>query len=377
MTEKLYDISSGIKEFEAKVLSCENKKAVLDKTAFFPEGGGQTSDKGYIDGVKVLDVKEENGQIYHYLEQDIKVGKTVFCKLDWEERFDKMQNHSGEHIISGIVHSLFGYDNVGFHLSDREMTMDFDGMLNRNDLKKIEKMANEVVWRGAKFNCYYPENLENLEYRSKLDLTENVRIVEIEGCDKCACCAPHVENAGQIGMIKILDFCKNKNGVRLWAVCGNRALDDYNNRYESDLKISSLLCVPQTEVALGVEKALQNIETLKYEIGGLKRRLIAEISNSFESEASVSVLFQDGFSIKELQILSDTLHKKTGNIIAVFSGEESEYSFAVCGKAEKLDAWFKDFKAKLNVRGGGRNGMVQGTVLNQKEEILGVIDELD
>ncbi|MBR6533224.1 MAG: alanyl-tRNA editing protein [Clostridia bacterium] len=377
MTEKLYDVNSHLKEFSATVLFCKDKKAVLDKTAFFPEGGGQTSDKGYIDGVKVLDVKEENGEIYHYLEADIETGKTVDCKLDWEERFDKMQNHSGEHIISGIVHSLFGYDNVGFHLSDREMTMDFNGMLTREDLKRVEQLANEIVWRGAKFNCYYPENLENLEYRSKLDLSENVRIVEIEDCDMCACCAPHVENAGEIGIIKILDFCKNKNGIRIWAVCGKRALLDYNNRYQNDLKISSLLCVPQTEIAKSVEKTLENIESLKYEIGGLKRRLIAEITNSFVSECKVSVLFQDGFDIKELQLLSDALHKKTGDMIAVFSGADSEYSFAICGESEKLDGWFKDFKSKLNVRGGGRNGMVQGTVLNTKDEILGVINELD
>lgn len=377
MTEKLYDISSAIKEFEATVLSCENNVAVLDKTAFFPEGGGQTADKGVIDGVRVLDVREEDGKINHYLESNIEVGKTVFCKLDWQERFDKMQNHSGEHIISGIVHSLYGYDNVGFHLSEREMTMDFDGMLTRKDLITIEQKANEVVWRGAKFNCYYPTDLQSIEYRSKLDLTENVRIVEIEGCDKCACCAPHVENAGQIGMIKILDFCKNKNGVRLWAVCGERALKDYNERYESDLKISSLLCVPQQEIAQGVEKTLQNIDAIKYQLGGIKRRLITEITNNFESEEPVSVLFQDGFDIKELQLLSDALHKKTGGIIALFSGMDSEYSFAICGDAQKLDVWFKEFKSKLNVRGGGRNGMVQGTVLNKKQQILGVINELD
>ncbi len=376
MTEKLYDIDSHIKEFKATVLSCQNKIAVLNRTAFFAEGGGQTSDTGTIDGVKVLDVQETDGIIYHYLESDIEVGKTVECSLDWEKRFDKMQNHSGEHIISGIVHSLFGYDNVGFHLSDREMTMDFDGMLSRDDLLKVEKLANEVIWRNAKFSCYYPKNLEGLEYRSKLDLTENVRIVEIEGCDKCACCAPHVDFASEIGIIKILDFEKNKNGIRIWAVCGSRALEDYNNRYQNDLKISSLLCVPQTDVAMGVRKTLDNIDALKYEIGGLKRKLISQRVESFNS-LEKTVLFEENFDIKELQLLADALHKKTGCKVAVFSGNDNEYSFAICDEAQQLDSWFKDFKSKLNVRGGGRNGMVQGTVLNSKQEILGVIDELD
>ena len=193
MTERLFETDSHLKLFYAKVLLCEKiekndkdkkgYKIVLDKTAFFPEGGGQTADTGYIDGVRVLDVQTENGVIYHYLEQDIPEGKEVECKLDWGKRFDKMQNHSGEHIISGIVHSLFGYDNVGFHLSDTEMTMDFGGMLSFEDLRRVEKLANEVIYRNAKFNCYYPESLEGLEYRSKLDLCEDVRIVEIEGID--------------------------------------------------------------------------------------------------------------------------------------------------------------------------------------------------
>ncbi len=377
MTEKLYDVNSHLKEFCATVLSCEDKKAVLDKTAFFPEGGGQTADKGYIDGVRVLDVQIKDGVIYHYLESDIEEGKTVECKLDWEERFYKMQNHSGEHIISGIVHSLFGFENVGFHLSDREMTMDFSGMLSREDLLKVEQLANEVIYRNAKFNCYYPQDLERLEYRSKLDLTEDVRIVEIEGCDRCACCAPHVDTASEIGMIKILDFCKNKDGVRIWAVCGKRALVDYNNRYQNGLEISALLCSPQGDIAEAVKKQLENIEALKYEIGGLKRRLIAEITENFRAETEMSVVFQDGFDIKELQLLSDALHKKTDSLIAVFSGSDHEYSFAICGEAQRLDNWFKEFKSKLNVRGGGRNSMVQGTVLNTKDEILGVINELD
>ena len=241
MTVKLYDIDSHLSEFSATVLSCENAVAVLDKTAFFPEGGGQTSDTGYIDGVKVNDVQIKDGVIYHYLESDIEVGKTVECKLLWDERFRKMQNHSGEHIISGIVHSLYGFDNVGFHLSKAEMTMDFDGVLTREDLLKIEKLANAAVWQNVKFNCYYPESLENLEYRSKLDLTEDVRIVEIEGYDRCACCAPHVNTSAEIGVIKILDFCKLRGGVRLFVKCGSDALDDYNCRYQNDLKISSLL----------------------------------------------------------------------------------------------------------------------------------------
>ena len=373
MTIKLYDIDSHLSEFSATVLSCENAVAVLDKTAFFPEGGGQTSDTGYIDGVRVNDVQIKDGVIYHYLEKDIEIGKAVNCVLDWEERFRKMQNHSGEHIISGIVHSLYGYDNVGFHLSKTEMTMDFSGMLTRTDLEKIELLANKAVWENVKFNCYYPENLENLEYRSKLDLTEDVRIVEIENYDRCACCAPHVNTSAEIGIIKILDFEKNKGGVRLWVKCGADALADYNLKYQSGLKISSLLCTEQGNIATAVERLVKNEGDLKFKITDLKRRLIAEKVKAFSDDRSITAEFESDMDIKELQLYADALYKKAGGIRAVFSGKENEYFFAIVGDEAPLQELFKQMKNNLNIRGGGRGSMVQGTVFAERSEILKIM----
>ncbi len=373
MTIKLYDLDSHLSEFSATVLSCENAVAVLDKTAFFPEGGGQTSDTGYIDGIKVQDVQIKDGVIYHYLESDIEVGKTVNCKIDWDERFRKMQNHSGEHIISGIVHSLYGYDNVGFHLSKTEMTMDFSGMLTRTDLEKIELLANKAVWENVKFNCYYPENLENLEYRSKLDLTEDVRIVEIENYDRCACCAPHVNTSSEIGIIKILDFEKCKGGVRLWVKCGADALSDYNLKYQNALKISSLLCAEQNNIAEAVEKQLEIEGNLKYQITDLKRRLVEEKVKAFNAEGGISAEFEADMDIKELQHYADALYKKAGGIRAVFSGKENEYFFAIVGEEEPLKELFSRMKQSLNIRGGGRGSMVQGTVFAERNEILKIM----
>ncbi len=373
MTVKLYDIDSHLNEFSATVISCENAVAVLDKTAFFPEGGGQTSDTGYIDGVKVLDVQIKDGVIYHYLEKDIEIGKMVDCKIDWDERFRKMQNHSGEHIISGIVHSLFGYDNVGFHLSKTEMTMDFSGMLTREDLLKVEYLANKAVWENVKFNCYYPETLENLEYRSKLDLSEDVRIVEIEGYDRCACCAPHVNTSAEIGVIKILDFEKNKGGVRLWVKCGIDALADYNLKYQNSLKISSRLCAEQDNIADAVEKLIKTEGELKFKITDLKRRLIAEKVKSFGGDTEISAEFETDMDIKELQLYADQLYKKSGGIRAVFSGKENEYSFAIVGDEAPLQELFLNMKQSLNIRGGGRGSMVQGTIFADKSDILKIM----
>ncbi|MBQ3058605.1 MAG: hypothetical protein IJD00_06615 [Clostridia bacterium] len=373
MTIKLYDLDSHLSEFSATVISCENAVAVLDKTAFFPEGGGQTSDTGEIDGVKVQDVQIKDGVIYHYLESNVEVGKTVNCKIDWDERFRKMQNHSGEHIISGLVHSLYGYDNVGFHLSKSEMTMDFSGMLSRDDLNKIELLANKAVWENVKFNCYYPESLEGLEYRSKLDLSEDVRIVEIEGYDRCACCAPHVNTSAEIGIIKILDFEKCKGGVRLWAKCGIDALTDYNLKYKNALKISSLLCAEQNNIAEAVEKQLEIEGNLKYKITDLKRRLIEEKVKSFKGENGISAEFESDMDIKELQHYADTLYKKAGGIRAVFSGKENEYFFAIVGEEAPLMDLFLKMKQSLNIRGGGRGSMVQGTVFAKRDEILKIM----
>ena len=373
MTIKLYDIDSHLKEFEATVISCENAVAVLDETAFFPEGGGQTADTGEIDGVRVLDVQIKDGIIYHYLEKDIESGKIVKCKIDWDERFRKMQNHSGEHIISGIVHSLYGFNNVGFHLSKAEMTMDFDGILTREDLLKIELLANKAVWQNVKFNCYYPESLENLEYRSKLDLTEDVRIVEIENYDRCACCAPHVNTSSEIGVIKILDFCKLRGGVRLFVKCGSDALDDYNTRYQNDLKISSLLCAEQSEIATAVEKLIETEGDLKFTITDLKRRLIAEKVKNFNPESDITAEFESGMDIKELQLYSDALYKKAGGIRAVLSETDGGYYFAICGDEKPLGEFFARFKNAFNVKGGGRGNMVQGTVFASRDEIVKII----
>ncbi len=383
MTEKVYDIDSHLREFEATVVDSYPVDSgfctILDRTAFFPEAGGQASDIGMLNDVKVYDVQIKDEVIYHYTQKQFQKGEKVKGVIDWQRRFDFMQQHSGEHIVSGVAHRLYGCENVGFHLGADIVTLDFDKPLTREQISIIEQEANEKVFQNKKFLTYYPDDktLETLNYRSKKELEGAIRIVEIEDTDMCACCAPHVNESSEIGIIKLLDSEKIRGGVRIEMKCGRRALADYNNRYQNASKISSLLCVPQSEIALAVEKLQENIDSLKYEIGGLKRKIITEIVEKFNAEDKLSVLFQEGFDIKELQLLSDSLHKKSDVTVAVFSGSDSEYSFAICGEAESLDSWFKEFKSKLSVRGGGRGGMVQGTVLNTKEEILGVINELD
>lgn len=373
MTEKLYDKDSFLSEFTAAVLDCYEKSdgylTVLDKTAFFPEGGGQPSDIGFLDAARVYDVQIDGGVIYHYTTEVFQKGQTVTGKINFERRFDFMQQHSAEHIVSGIAHGLYGCENVGFHLSEDIVTLDFDKYLTEEQLLEIEKIANQRVYQNALFNCYYPdgETLKNLIYRSKKELEGAVRIVEIENTDMCACCAPHVKTAGQIGLIKLLDTEKLRGGIRIELKAGNRALADYNGKYQNIRKISLLLATAQNETALGVERLLNAVSEQKAEITALKQEKIKAKAGSFKAEKDVTATFEENFSVKDLQTLADALHKAHGGIRAVFSENENGFAFSVCG--ENLDDFFANFKKAFSVKGGGRNGMVQGNVQASKAEI--------
>ena len=374
MTEKLYDKDSHLKEFTGTVLSCERageKYAVtLNRTAFFPEGGGQQSDRGYIGDAYIADVQMKNGEILHFADKPLSVGQAYDCKLDFDFRFRNMQNHSGEHIISGIVHRIYGFNNVGFHLG-AEMTMDFDGELTRRQLDEIEDLANKAVYENLPVKAYYPtdEELKSLDYRSKLDLKENVRIVEIKGVDVCACCAPHVKATGEIGIIKILDFEKYKGGVRLLVKCGADALRDYREKYKNVLEISNLLSAKQPEVSAAVIKLNGQLSTEKAAAAALKKRLIAEKAAGFAPQTDKTAVFEDGLDIKELQLLADALCQKAGGIRGAFSGAGGSFAFAICGEETALGEFFTKFKAAFNTRGGGRNGIRQGTVCAERAEI--------
>lgn len=380
MTEKLYDKDSHLKEFTGTVLSCkktgEKYAVTLNQTAFFPEGGGQQSDRGYIGGAYISDVQIKNGEILHFADKPLSVGQAYDCKLDFDFRFRNMQNHSGEHIISGIVHRLYGFNNVGFHLG-AEMTMDFDGELTRRQLDEIEDLANKAVYENLPVKAYYPtdEELKSLDYRSKLDLKENVRIVGIKGVDVCACCAPHVKATGEIGIIKILDFEKYKGGVRLLVKCGADALRDYREKYKNVLEISNLLSAKQFEVSAAVVRLNEQLSAEKAETAALKKRLIAEKAAGFEPDTDKTVVFENGLDIKELQLLADALCKKAGGIRGAFSGADGAFAFAICGEETALGEFFAKFKAAFNTRGGGRNGIRQGTVCADRAEIEGLFKE--
>ncbi len=373
MTAKLYEKDAYIKEFAATVIDCISAdnafKIILDKTAFFPEGGGQAADKGVLADVEVFDVQIENGAIYHYTNEPIEIGSEVIGKIDYDRRFNFMQNHTGEHIVSGIAHKLFGVNNVGFHLGEELVTIDFDEELTREQLDKIEYLANQKVWQNLPIRAYFPteEELEKTVYRSKKEIDGAVRLVEIKDTDICACCAPHVKNTGEIGIIKLLDTEKMRGGIRIILKCGNFALQDYQNKYQNVSQISALLSAKQENAYESVQKLDEKCTAASQKITELKKK-IADIT-VLSATSEDNCIFVDDCDVKSLQLLADKLHKKFGGIRAVFSENTGNFSFAICAEDDKLQELFAKFKSQFTVRGGGRGGMVQGTVEATKENI--------
>lgn len=373
-TLKLYD-DGHLFEFDAEVISCENKNGdyltVLNQTAFFPEGGGQYGDTGTINGVEIFDTQIENGIIYHYSRSPVEIGN-AHCVLDKEKRFRRMQNHSGEHIVSGIVHRLYGYDNVGFHLGDDDVTLDFNGELTREQLIEVEKLANEAIYKNVTFCIDYPDSqtLEALDYRSKLDLKDDVRIVTVDGYDVCACCAPHVSSSGEIGIIKVLDSERHRGGTRLHILCGLSALDDYNIKCNNLEEISVRLCSKRNEAAQVFSKFADDAEQLKQEIASLRREITKLKSEEFEDTDENIVIFEENLAMPDLRKLVLSAVKHTKGICAGFSGNDSNgYTFAIASENINLLEIQNDIKDSISGRGGGSKELIQGSCTANKKEI--------
>ncbi|MBE6694304.1 MAG: alanyl-tRNA editing protein [Ruminococcaceae bacterium] len=369
-TQRLFDLDSYRFDFYATVLSCVangdgNFTVVLDKTAFFPEGGGQRCDLGTLGNADVLDVQEKLGVICHTVSTLLDEGTEVYGRIDADTRLVRMQNHSGEHIVSGLVHKHFGYNNVGFHLSDGEMYFDFDGYLDRTALNMIEDEANAIVWQDLPVTAYYPssDKLAELEYRSKLDLTENVRIVQIGDCDRCACCAPHVRSTGEIGIIKLLDAIKYKGGTRIHALCGRWALEDYRVRYTAIVAMSARMSVKQHEVSVGFDHLLSELDSKRAEIATLNQKIIDLSINSIKEGAKNLCFFFDELDTLNMRKLLNRAVLKCTGICGIFGGNDTDgYQFVIGRGSSDIDlkAYASEISSALLASGGGSSEMQQG-----------------
>lgn len=391
MTEQLYYQDSYIKDFEAVVLSCipngNHFEAVLDRTAFFPEGGGQCADTGVLHienrEIQVFDVQERNGEIIHFIDKEILPGQTVIGELDFQERFSKMQQHTGEHIISGIVHRRFGYENVGFHLGKEEVTMDYDGPLTPEELRSIEYEANQVVAENREIRAYFPgtEELEKIPYRSKKELQGKIRIVEIQDCDICACCAPHVKTTGNVGLIKITNAIRYKGGMRLWITCGMRALEDYNQKEASVVQISNMLSAKQQEVTDAVKRLTEEIQQLKEKAAKMQERLVMGYLES-EKEALKEnpnanlLLFEKELDAVAMRNFVNAGMELTKGVCGVFIGDEKQGFRYVLGSSGDIREIGKKLNEAFQGKGGGKPPMIQGSLVGQEEKIREFLEKV-
>ena len=376
MTEKLFYQDSHRTEFTAKVISCEEAKdgyrVVLDQTVFFPEGGGQYADTGMLGDTEVTDVHEKDDVIYHTTKAPLEAGSEVNGKINWDERFEKMQQHTGEHIVSGIVHERFGYNNVGFHLGSDYCTMDFDGPISKEQLKEIEAAANEAVYQDLEIKILYPskDELKDLDYRSKIEIEGQVRIVEIPGYDVCACCAPHVKMTGEIGAIKLVNMVNYKGGERITMLCGRRAMRDYEKKDSMTKEISALLCAKEYEVAEAVVRLKDEQNRMKSQLAEMQQKLLEYRVAEIAVDQKIVTVFDSTLSGNLPREMMNKLLDKGAEICAVFAGTDEEgYRYVIGSRSEDVRPLSKMLNTVFQGRGGGKPEMVQGSVKGTPTEI--------
>ena len=373
-TEKLYYSDAYLKAFDATVLTCQQAKdgylVTLDRTAFYPEGGGQPADHGMLGGITVTDVHEKDDVITHTCAAPLEAGAVVHGEIDWQRRFDHMQQHSGEHIVSGMLCQAFHCDNVGFHMGADVVTIDYNADMTWEDVLSIEARANQYLWENHPFVVTYPtaEELETLDYRSKKALTGQVRIASFPGADTCACCGTHVAHSGEVGLVKFLSCQKFRSGVRLELVCGQRAMTLLSQNWQQNHAIGQALSVKGEKTFAAVQRLQAELSETKLRAAALEedsfRRTAQEYTGHGDVLLIVPPLQGDG-----VRRLCDAVSQTCAGRCAVFSGEDGAYKYALIHAGHDIRPLVKDLNAALNGRGGGRDGFAQGSVQASEQQI--------
>ncbi len=373
-TTKLYYEDCHMLQFTAQVKSCTQTERgwqiTLDRTAFYPEGGGQACDLGVLDNVRVLDVREKDEQVIHLCEGPLEVGSTVTGTVDRARRFDLMQQHTGEHIVSGVIHAAYGWHNVGFHMGKDTVTIDFDGPIPQEALKDIELRANEAVWRDLPVRCYYPseEELPQVNYRSKRALPWPVRIVEVPGYDCCACCGVHTARTGEVGLIKLLSCVKFHQGVRIEMVCGGRALELFDRIYEQNRQVSQTFSAKLLETGAAAKRMAEQLSAEKYRAAALEKQVFDYIAVSYAGKGNV-LHFARELTPGSLRELAERIGAVCGGTAAVASGEEGCFSLCMISNTDDLKTLGQEVAKALCGRGGGKPGSFQGSINATAQQI--------
>lgn len=379
MTEKLYETDGLLSSFTGSVVSVSEENGLygieLDRTAFFPGGGGQEADKGTLDGFSVVRMTEKDGRVYHWIEKKLSAGDTVKGEVDFDVRFPRMQSHTGEHIFSGTVHSLYGCDNVGFHMGPDGMTVDFNRELTLEELKKAEQLANETVWKNVPVKVSFPssEELRTLAFRSKKELEGRVRIVTVEGCDICACCAPHLDCTGRVGLIKVLDPIRWRGGIRLRLLCGAAALEDYRIKYSNNKSVAEALAVKQNETAAAFAAFSENQESLKRSLTEAKKKIALLKAEMIAPTCGNLCLFEEGLTTDELRFFVNEASSKCSGLCGGFSKTAEGWLYVIEGK--NLKKQIREINAGISGKGGGSDEMLTGKAMAAEEQIKRFFDE--
>ena len=372
--KKLYYADSHLKDFSAVVTGCEEVKGgwavTLDATAFYPTGGGQECDLGILGGARVLDVKEQGENILHLCDTPLEVGAEVTGTIDWERRFDHMQQHSGEHLVMGQIYQKFGYHNVGFHMGGHLVTIDLDGPVTWEDLMEIERRTNQIICRNIPVKTWYPspEELPNVKYRTKKQLPWPVRIVEFGGEDVCACCGTHVKSTGEIGLVKFVSCVKFKEGVRIEMASGRRATELYQQIFEQNRQVSQTFSAKILETGSAARKFNDMLTQEKYRAIGLQRKIFGAIAQSYAGRER-AVHFEADLQPGQVRELADAIGEKADTAVVYSGSDEAGYSICIISKTEDTRLLGKAVNTALNGRGGGKPGAFQGSLQATKEQI--------
>ena len=380
-TRTLYYEDNSLSRFTARVLSCEEREGkfavVLDATAFYPEGGGQAGDTGTLNGIRVLDTREQGEVVVHICEAPLMPGDPVEGIVDFDRRFDLMQQHTGEHMLSGLIHRRYGYHNKGYHVGADFVTVDFDGVIPDGDIPGLEQELNEAVWRDLPVKCWIPspEELPTVTYRTKRELPWPVRIVEIPGCDSCACCGIHVRATGAVGVIKILNTMGFRGGTRLEMVSGRRAWNWMQTAFEQNRQVSQAFSAQQNQTGEAARRMNQVVADLKYQLLQLQKQQMAAIAEGYVNSGNV-LHFGDNLEPVQVRELADAIAETCGGIAAVFSGsDEAGYNCCLVTRQGDLRSLGKAMNAALRGRGGGKPNCHQGRVQCTREQILAFFAE--
>ncbi len=374
-TRKLYYEDCRLAAFSAKVLSCEEVsrgyEIILDATAFYPEGGGQACDLGTLGGTEVLDVRERGEAVVHLCSGPLEVGQEAAGFVDYARRFDLMQQHTGEHIVSGLIHSRYGYHNTGFHMGSDVVTIDFDGVIPAEALPELERAANEALWRDLPVRCWYPsqEELPQVAYRTKRALPWPVRIVEVPGYDTCACCGIHTARTGEVGLVKLFSVIGFRGGSRMEMACGRRALDILNAAFDQNRLVSQAFSAKITETGAAARRMNETLEQEKLRFAQLLRKQFLGIAKNYVNHGDVLHL-EEGLEPGQVRELADAIADTCGGVAAVFSGADGAgYAYCLVTRQGDLRQLGKEMTAALGGRGGGKPNFQQGRVMADRAQI--------